>query len=137
MKSVGLTGDTMAHGTRINGTAYGITGGKCLVNGTTYSIKKGRTLIGGTGYDVNFAKETKVIIIEDNTGKFNTIKINNTSYFDAGTHNFPIGENVDLYLFSYDGVTVNGSSVGQRYSENVTGKTVRLSGFRGIIAEIE
>ena len=44
----------MAHGTRINGTSYGITGGKCLVNGTSYSIKKGRTLIGGTGYDITF-----------------------------------------------------------------------------------
>ena len=44
----------MAHGTSINGTAYGITGGKCLVNGTSYSIKKGRTLIGGTGYDISF-----------------------------------------------------------------------------------
>ena len=44
----------MAHSTRINGTSYGITGGKCLVNGTSYSIKKGRTLIGGTGYDITF-----------------------------------------------------------------------------------
>lgn len=45
----------MAHGTRINGTVYGVTGGKCLVGGTEYGIKKGRTLIGGTGYDVVFA----------------------------------------------------------------------------------
>ena len=44
----------MAHGTRINGTAYGITGGKCLVNGTVYGIKKGRTLVGGTGHDISF-----------------------------------------------------------------------------------
>ena len=44
----------MAHGTRVNGTAYGITGGKCLVGGTAYSIKKGRTLISGTGYDISF-----------------------------------------------------------------------------------
>lgn len=44
----------MAHGTKINGTAYGITGGKCLVGGTAYAIKKGRTLIGGTGYDISF-----------------------------------------------------------------------------------
>ena len=47
----------MAHGTRINGTAYGITGGKCLVGGTEYAIKKGRTLIGGTGYDISFGPE--------------------------------------------------------------------------------
>ena len=44
----------MAHGTRINGTSYGVTGGKCLVNGTAYGIKKGRTLASGTGYDITF-----------------------------------------------------------------------------------
>lgn len=47
----------MAHGTRINGTSYGVTGGKCLVGGTGYKIKKGRTLIGGTGYDISFGPE--------------------------------------------------------------------------------
>ncbi len=47
----------MAHGTRINGTSYGITGGKCLVNGTEYGIKKGRTLVDGTGYDISFGPE--------------------------------------------------------------------------------
>ena len=46
----------MAHKTRINGTNYGIKGGKCRVNGTNYSIKKGRTLVGGTGYDILFTK---------------------------------------------------------------------------------
>ena len=126
----------MPHGTRINGTAYGITGGKCLVNGTVYGIKKGRTLVGGTGYDVNFAKATK-IIMGDQVGIWNEVKINGTYYFEGGTYDFPIGENVDLYLYSRDGITVNGSSVGNVYSENVTGKTVRLSGTFGIIAEIE
>ena len=126
----------MPHGTRINGTSYGITGGKCLVNGTVYGIKKGRTLVGGTGYDVNFAKATK-IIMEDEVGIWNDVIINGTDYFEGGTYDFPIGENVDLYLYSRDGITVNGSSVGNVYSENVTGKTVRLSGTFGIIAEIE
>ena len=44
----------MAHKTRVNGTNYGISGGKCLVNGTSYAIKKGRTLVDGTGYDIMF-----------------------------------------------------------------------------------
>ena len=44
----------MAHGTLINGTAYEITGGKCLVGGVEYSIQRGRTLVGGTGYDIAF-----------------------------------------------------------------------------------
>lgn len=62
----------MAHGTRVNGTAYGITGGKCLVGGTGYKIKKGRTLIGGTGYDIAFGTpvgsvpEGQVITIHEN-----------------------------------------------------------------------
>ena len=47
----------MAHGTRINGTAYGVTGGKCLVGGTEYGIKKGRTLVDGTGYNVKFTSQ--------------------------------------------------------------------------------
>lgn len=52
----------MAHGTRINGAVYGITGGKCLVSGTEYSIKKGRTLINGTGYDVQFKRVATITI---------------------------------------------------------------------------
>ena len=47
----------MAHKTRINGTAYGITGGKTLVNGTSYSVKNGKALIGGTAYDISFKKQ--------------------------------------------------------------------------------
>lgn len=58
----------MAHGTRINGTSYGITGGKCLVSGTEYSIKKGRTMISGTGYDIDLDTkiELKIIGIDNN-----------------------------------------------------------------------
>lgn len=44
----------MAHKTLINGTGYGIKGGRTLIGGTGYKIKKGRTLIGGTGYDISF-----------------------------------------------------------------------------------
>lgn len=44
----------MAHGTKINGTSYGISGGKTKIGGTAYSISKGRTKVGGTGYDVSF-----------------------------------------------------------------------------------
>lgn len=44
----------MAHKTLINGTSYGISGGKTLIGGTAYAIGKGRTLVGGTGYDISF-----------------------------------------------------------------------------------
>ena len=66
----------MAHGTRINGTSYGITGGKCLVGGTAYRIQKGRTLVEGTGYDITFgtpldsyAEGTSVYINENGVSK--------------------------------------------------------------------
>ena len=45
----------MAHGVRINGTAYGISGGKTLINGTAYGISGGKTRIGGTAYSISFA----------------------------------------------------------------------------------
>lgn len=44
----------------VNGTAYEVMGGKCLVNGTVYNILKGRTLIGGTGYDINFEPDVSL-----------------------------------------------------------------------------
>lgn len=55
----------MAHGTRINGTSYEITGGKCLVNGTGYSIKNGKTLVSGTGYDITLKEEFSVTLDEN------------------------------------------------------------------------
>ena len=47
----------MAHGVRIAGTAYGVSGGKTRVGGTEYSISGGKTRVGGTGYDISFVKE--------------------------------------------------------------------------------
>lgn len=47
----------MAHKTRVSGTNYSISGGKCRVSGTNYSISKGRTKVGGTGYDISFAPD--------------------------------------------------------------------------------
>ena len=48
----------MAHKTKINGTAYGIAGGKTKVGGTAYEISGGRTRINGTAYDIPFALPT-------------------------------------------------------------------------------
>ena len=68
----------MPHGTRINGTSYGITGGKCLVNGTVYSIKKGRTLVGGTGYDITFSSKgpTRVSVSGDTAASRYDVNVN-------------------------------------------------------------
>jgi len=64
----------MAHKTRVGGTNYGISGGKCRVSGTNYSIKKGRTKVGGTNYDINF-------------GPLITLKIRFVNGYDDGRAN--------------------------------------------------
>lgn len=55
----------MSHGTKIGGTSYGVTGGKCLIGGTAYAIKKGRTLIGGTGYDIQFGPDLSPVLSDN------------------------------------------------------------------------
>ena len=45
----------MAHITKVNGTAYEISGGKTKINGTGYGIAGGKTRVNGTGYDISFA----------------------------------------------------------------------------------
>ena len=57
----------MAHGVKINGTNYGISGGKVMVNGTNYEISKGRTLVGGTGYDIAFAPDMYTFSLKSQT----------------------------------------------------------------------
>ena len=109
----------MAHGTRINGTSYGITGGKCLVNGTAYSIKKGKTLVGGTEYDISFGpKLAKItasgtgdlrdafIQITDENGYMQTI-------IDEGTYYAKIGSEVycHVYRSQNSGIFLNGDRV--------------------------
>ena len=59
----------MAHGTRINGTAYGVTGGKCLVGGTAYSIQGGKTLVNGTGYDIAFFDGYKIVVTHSDSNQ--------------------------------------------------------------------
>ena len=89
----------MAHGTRINGAAYGTTGGKCLVDGTAYGIKKGRTLVNGTGYDIFFGGPTKIQVTRGTGNKRNCyFTINgdaSTPYYEYDTVlNFGAGERV-------------------------------------------
>lgn len=63
----------MAHKTRINGTYYGIKGGKCRVNGTNYSIKSGKTKVGGTNYSITFATVATFYMQDDlGSGKVRT-----------------------------------------------------------------
>ena len=74
----------MAHGTRVNNTAYGIAGGKCLVNGTSYSIQGGKTLVNGTGYDIAFFDGYKIVVTHSDSNQIQDtssveLRINGTS----------------------------------------------------------
>lgn len=44
----------MGHKTKVNGTAYEISGGRTKVNGTGYKIDNGKTKVNGTNYTVSF-----------------------------------------------------------------------------------
>lgn len=127
----------MAHGTLINGTAYGITGGKCLVGGTEYSIQTGKTLIDGTSYEINFGPEIATVTVEGaGSRSYAYIKINENQYgmsqmvTSEGTYYALIGSIIECfaYNFSSSGIYVNGGLVARRdYDYTVTKDiTVRL-----------
>lgn len=116
----------MAHGTKINGTSYGVTGGKCLVGGTAYDIKKGRTLIGGTGYSIEFWAPTRINVTKETQGYNDTfITVNGGERISSTkTLEFEAGENVILFAFAaglgtaYPGIiTLNGKEVGRAEGE--------------------
>nr|DAH44551.1 MAG TPA: hypothetical protein [Caudoviricetes sp.] len=51
----GPTPTDKTHAVLIDGTTYGVQGGRALVNGTAVDIKGGRALVDGTGVDILFA----------------------------------------------------------------------------------
>lgn len=143
----------MAHGTRIGGTAYGITGGKCIVDGTEYSVQKGRTLVGGTGYSISLASKTAISI--DGYGYYSgdpgrkvvaKVSINSINEISTpGNYEFNAGEtviikatilNVQASKTGY--IKVNGDTVATvtrhpfgetntaEYSIDVSGKIVQI-----------
>lgn len=123
----------MAHGTRINGTAYGVTGGKCLVGGTAYSIKKGRALVGGTGYDVAFGWPTRVYVHIRNSANYyyasatiNGVKHDNDIF--SQTYDYDPGVPVELVVYARTTVTVNGVDQDEKtVTLDVTGKNVDVT----------
>ena len=44
----------MAHGTKLAGTDYAVTGGQCRVDGVGYAVTGGKTRVAGTAYDIPF-----------------------------------------------------------------------------------
>lgn len=118
----------MAHGTRINGTSYGIKGGKCLVNGTSYSIKKGITMVNGTKREIVFLKPTTITINAEKTF-LSGIYINDVICdIPSGTQvtkTYDAGVTVVIKIHCEGEITVNGILYGNwtTYEEDVTGKT--------------
>ena len=133
----------MAHGTLIGGTAYGITGGKCLVGGSEYAIKKGRTLIGGTGYDILFGGPTILRVTRSTISVASAayVRVNNGENISSNYEGeYPAGTTVSLYAYcgyadgDYPGgvISVNGSDVVRNskkpvnYTLDITGKEVEV-----------
>ena len=67
----------MAHKTKINGTAYEISGGKTRVNGTGYSIAGGKTKVNGTAYGISFVNGVPISTLA--VGSTVKIKVNGSS----------------------------------------------------------
>ena len=59
----------MAHGVRIDGTAYSVSGGKTRVDGTFYGVSRGRTRVDGTGRDITFARTGPTTVYFYGTGE--------------------------------------------------------------------
>lgn len=111
----------MAHGTRVNNTAYGIAGGKCLVNGTSYSIQGGKTLVNGTGYDIAFFDGYKIVVTHSDSNQIQDtssveLRINGT--YEIGQD----GEFIKIIDFNTLAVTT-----GTFYGTGVCQLTVFLS----------
>ena len=135
----------MAHGTMINGTSYGITGGKCLVGGTVYKIEKGTTLVNGTKREIVFMKETTVSV-ERSVLSYSDLFINGEQ-IDFGNvssdfyeRTFEAGIDVYFEFLTESLLYVNGEQIDgfpPEYKSYITGKncTVR-SGNRQVTIEI-
>lgn len=121
-KFVGLMGDSMAHGTLINGTAYGVTGGKGLVRGTVYKIKKGCALVNGIRYGIEFGAPTRINVTKEIQSYNDTyIRVNGGEKISSTqTLEYDAGESVTLYAYAqgfgmaFPGIiTINGKEVGR------------------------
>lgn len=107
----------MAHSVLIDGTAYGIKGGKCLVDGTEYSIKRGIGLVEGTQVEYKFTVEPSLVINSKN----------DWDYFAQNASTFSRNElvrlnsNIDLLFEQYEPIEFYGNFDGAGYViENAT-----------------
>lgn len=115
----------MAHKVLIDGTAYGVKGGKTRVNGTTYAIKKGRTRINGTGYDIEFA-QLITIQIDVVSNYYSTAVVSvNGSFVKEMVYDEGIGEKTDY-------VTVKAGDEINILFDYIGGSFVTFDGCTGI-----
>lgn len=91
----------MAHGTKINGTNYGISGGMTKINGASYNISNGMTKVGGTGYNIPFGPCTFTVQVVSGT-----TRIEIPYYFESGmTWNDFVTGSTDYRKAYYDNDT--------------------------------
>ena len=89
----------MAHKTLINGTQYGIKGGKTLISGTSYSVKNGKTLMGGTEYDISFSLPPAVVNLGEDV--INDIIYANGYWVAGGQYYDGNTSNTKIYRIAY------------------------------------
>ena len=106
----------MPHGTRINGTSYGITGGRCMVNGTAYDIKKGRTMVNGTIKEITISGN-RLTITGISGEQRPQVKIDGQPVYEDGEYDINEGSTIYLYMEKYReasrlGIFLDGVKVG-------------------------
>lgn len=137
----------MAHKTLINGTQYGIKGGKTLISGTSYSVKNGKTLIGGTEYDISFSLPPAVVNLGEDVindiiyanGYWVVVRSSGIAYTDSlngewTTKTLPITTNCIAYA---DGYWVIGGRGISTSSERECASIVYATSLSGIWTEVE
>lgn len=102
----------MAHSALIDGTAYGIKGGKCLVDGTEYSIKRGIGLVEGTQVEYKFTVEPS-LVINSKSDWDNFVQIADT--FASGEL-VRLGTNISLSGDSYSSIDYAGDFDGGNFT---------------------
>lgn len=107
----------MAHSALIDGTAYGIKGGKCLVDGTEYSIKRGIGLVEGTQVEYKFTVEPSLVI--NSKSDWDNF-VQNSATFSSGDL-VRLNTNLDLLGEQYNSIEFSGNfDGGSNTIENAT-----------------
>ena len=98
------------HKALIDGTAYGISGGRSMAGGTVYDIAKGKAMVNGTVYEITFAgmDDDNCIVTITGTGAVGStyVQIDNTVYTEAGMVEVPVGTTINCNAHNPNGGTI-------------------------------